>query len=136
MPVCNARPRPYDAVIMMFRSTALAAGLMAGVLGFAVPAQADTAGSVDQFLTTLDELGISDVNPADAVALGQSLCPLIAQRSQNTADIAAKVADSIGKPLGIGTMFTGATVSFLCPKAVDNIAEGLSDGRLPLPLFG
>lgn len=121
---------------MMFRSTALAAGLMAGVLGFAVPAQADTTASVDQFLTTLDGMGISNLNPTDAVALGQSLCPLIAQRSQNTADIAAQVSDSIGKPLGIGTMFTGAAVSFLCPKAVDNIAGSLSSGRLPLPLFG
>ena len=121
---------------MKFRLTVLAAGLMAGVLGFAAPAQADTTSSVDQFLTTLDGLGISNINPTDAVALGQSLCPLIAQRSQNTADIAAKVSDSLGKPLGIGTMFTGAAVSFLCPKAVDNIASSLSNGRLPLPLFG
>mgnify|MGYP006266319455 CR=1 FL=1 len=122
---------------MMFSRIAVAvvaAGLLAGVQ--AGPAAADTAGSVDQFLTTLDSLGISNLNPTDAVALGQSLCPLIAQRSQNTADIAAKVSDSIGKPLGIGTMFTGAAVSFLCPKAVDNIADSLSSGRLPFPLFG
>jgi hypothetical protein len=123
-------------VIMKFRSTAVAAGLMAAVLGFAGPAQADSTSSVDQFLTALDGLGISNINPTDAVALGQSLCPLIAQRSQNTADIAAKVSDSLGKPLGIGTMFTGAAVSFLCPKAVDNIANGLTAGKLPLPLFG
>ena len=121
---------------MKFRSTALAAGLMAGVLGFAAPAQADTTSSVDQFLNTLDSMGISNLNPTDAVALGQSLCPLIAQRSQNTADIAAKVSDSLGKPLGIGPMFTGAAVSFLCPKAVDNITNSLSNGRLPFPIFG
>ena len=42
----------------------------------------------------------------------------------------------MGKPLGIGTMFTGAAVSFLCPKAVDNIAGSLSAGKLPFPLFG
>lgn len=113
----------------------VAVGLFAGAQ--ATPASADTTTtSVDQFLTTLDGLGISNINPTDAVALGQSVCPLLAQRSQNTADIAAKVSDSIGKPLGIGTMFTGAAVSFLCPKAVDNIAGSLANGRLPIPLFG
>lgn len=121
---------------MKLRLTAMAAVLMACMPGFAGPAQADSTSSVDQFLTTLDGLGISNINPTDAVALGQSLCPLIAQRSQNTADIAAKVSDSLGKPLGFGTVFTGAAVSFLCPKAVDNIANGLTAGKLPLPLFG
>ena len=117
---------------MMFRSTALAAGLMAGVLGFAAPAQADTTSSVDQFLTTLDGLGISNVNPTDAVALGQSLCPLIAQRGQNTADIAMRVSEAIGRPIGAAGMFTGAAISLLCPRAVDKIAQG----RPLLPLFG
>ena len=112
----------------------VAAGLFTGA--HATPADADTTSNVDQFLTTLDGLGITNLNPADAVGLGQSLCTLLAQRSQNTADIAAKVSDSMGKPLGIGTMFTGAAVSFLCPKAVDNIAGSLSAGKLPFPLFG
>ena len=66
------------------------------------------------------------------MSLGQSLCPLVADRAQNTADIAAKVSDAIGRPLGIGTMFTGAAVSFLCPRAVENIANG----RQLFPLFG
>ena len=121
---------------MKLRSAALAAALMAVALPFAAPASADTTSSVDQFLTTLDGLGISNLNPTDAVALGQSVCPLLAQRSQNTADIAAKVSDSLGKPLGMGTMFTGAAVSFQCPQAVDRIAGSLADGRLPIPLFG
>lgn len=121
---------------MKLRRTALAVGLLAVALPFAAPAQADTTSGVDQFLNTLDGLGISNIKPADAVALGQSVCPLLAQRSQNTADIVAKVSDSIGKPLGVGTMFTGAAVSFLCPQAVDKIAGSVTSGRLPFPLFG
>ena len=110
--------------------------MLAAVLPATAPADADTAGSVEQFLTALDGMGISNINPTDAVALGQSLCPLLAQRSQNTADIAAKVSDSLGKPLGIGPMFTGAAISFLCPMAVDNITNSLANGKLPFPIFG
>ncbi|MGI9123455.1 MAG: DUF732 domain-containing protein [Mycobacterium sp.] len=108
--------------------------LLAGVLGggvFAAPAQAEPV-NVDNFLNTLDSLGITNINPADAVALGQSLCPMLAERGQNTADIAAKVSDAIGQPLGAAPMFTGAAISFLCPRAVDNVANG----RSLFPLFG
>lgn len=118
---------------MKLRRTVLAAGLLAGALSvFAAPAQADTSGNVDDVLTTLDGLGITGIAPGDAVAVGQSLCPLLADRSQNSADIAAKVADALGRPLNAPTAFTGVAVSFLCPKAIDKIVEG---GPL-LPLFG
>lgn len=116
---------------MKLRSSALAAGLLVGALSFAAPAQADTQ-DVTDLLQTLDGLGITGVAPQDAVALGQSLCPLLADRSQNSADIAAQVADALGRPLNAPTAFTGMAVSFLCPKAVDKIAQG---GPL-LPLFG
>ena len=116
---------------MKLRPTAMAAALLAGALSVAAPAQADTSGVTD-FLNTLDSLGISNIDPAQAVSLGQSLCPMLADRAQNTADIASKVSDTIGRPLGVGTMFTGAAVSFLCPRAVENIANG----RQLFPLFG
>ena len=115
-------------------SLILAAGLAGGV--FAAPAQADTAGSVDDFLKSLDGLGLGGIDPAQAVAVGQSLCPALAERGQNTADIASKVSDAIGRPLGPATMFTGAAISFLCPKAVENVTNDLSNGKLPIPLFG
>lgn len=116
---------------MKLRRPALAAGLLAGALSLAAPVQADT-GNVTDLLDTLDGLGVTGVAPQDAVALGQTLCPLLADRSQNSADIAAEVADALGRPLQAPTAFTGLAVSFLCPKAVDRIAQG---GPL-LPLFG
>jgi hypothetical protein len=33
-------------------------------------------------------------------------------------------------------MFTGTAISFLCPRAVDNVADSLSDGTPLLPIFG
>ena len=70
------------------------------------------------------------IDPARAVEVGQSLCPLLADRSQNTADIASTVADRLGRPLGPATMFTGIAVGFFCPRAVQDLA----DGRSPIPL--
>jgi len=120
---------------MKFRRSTVTTGLLAGLvsiaLPFAAPSHSDT-GSVEDVLGALDGIGITDIAPGDAVALGQSLCPLLADRSQNSADIAAQVADALGRPLSAPTAFTGMAVSFLCPKAVDRIVEG---GPL-LPLFG
>lgn len=115
----------------MLRRTVLAAVVAAGALQFAAPAGADTTDATD-FINTLDSLGITDIDPGEAVAIGQSLCPLLAQRGQNTADIAMQVSEAIGRPIGAAGMFTGAAISLLCPRAVDKIAQG----RPLLPLFG
>ena len=119
---------------MMFRrmtTAGLAAGLIAGAATFAAPAHADT--TADDFLGALSAAGIDNIDPGQAVELGQSICPLLAQRSQNTADIASTVADSLGRPLGPATMFTGIAVSFFCPRAVENLANGQSP--IPLPIL-
>lgn len=120
---------------MMFRrltTAGVAAGLIAGaaaglIVGTA-PAHADT--TTDAFLNALGDAGITNIDPARAVEVGQSLCPLLADRSQNTADIASTVADRLGRPLGPATMFTGIAVGFFCPRAVQDLA----DGRSPIPL--
>jgi len=124
--------------MMLRRATASVLVIFGGVLGgvFAAPAQADTAASVDNFLNAIDGLGITNLDPADAVEVGRSVCPLLAERGQNTADIAGKVSDVIGRPLGPSTMFTGAAISLLCPKAIENVTSSLSAGKLPLPLSG
>jgi len=133
----NTRAGPYDDQIMKLRRTSgslvLAVGLIGGV--FAVPAQADTADSIDDLLSTVDGLGIAGIAPGDAAALGESVCPLLAERGQNTADIAGQVSDVIGRPLGPATMFTGTAISFLCPRAVERVTGNLVDPSALLPLF-
>ena len=116
---------------MMFRRLAgatVAAGLITGAMALAAPAQADT--TTDDFLNALSSSGITGMDPGQAVELSQSICPLLADRSQNTADIASTVADRMGRPLGAGTMFTGIAVSFFCPRAVQDLAGG----QMPIPL--
>jgi hypothetical protein len=119
---------------MTFRrmaSAAVVAGLIAGAMTLAAPAQADTAS--DDFLAALNKAGITGIDPDQAVQLGQSICPLLADRSQNTADIASTVADKLGRPLGPAAMFTGVAVSFFCPRAVQDLANGQSP--IPLPFL-
>jgi hypothetical protein len=65
--------------------------------------------------------------------------PAQADSGQNTADVAAKVADVGGMPLGPAHMFTGLAISIFCPSAVARISDPapISDfvnGKTPIPL--
>ncbi len=112
---------------------AVSAGLLGGLLGVttavATPAaHADTA--VDVFLDALQSRGLLDIEPALAVAIGQSICPRLVEPGQAAANVAADVAEALGRPLGPATMFTGIAISVFCPGAV----AALADGRSPIPL--
>jgi hypothetical protein len=114
------------------RLAALVVGAFAMTVPFAAQAQADP--SDDAFIDSLSSAGLGATNPADAVALGQSVCPMLSQPGQTAADAAAQVADAAGMSLGPATMFTGLAISAFCPGAV----AALGDGESPIPfgLFG
>ncbi len=101
---------------LSFAAAVLAVGLITGAAAAAAPANADT--TVDDVLSSLGDAGITTIDPGTAIAVGQSICPLLAQRGQNSADIASTVADALGKPLGVAPMFTGAAISALCPGVI------------------
>lgn len=105
------------------------AGLIATASLLAAPAQADP--SADAFLNAVTGAGLGgNTDPANVVALGQSVCPMLSDPGQNAADVAAKVADQTGMSLGGANMFTGLAISFLCP----NVVESLASGQAPIPL--
>lgn len=110
----------------------LSAGVLACGPVWAAPAQADTID--DAFLSALTDAGIGAADPANAAALGQQVCPMLAEPGQDAADVAAKVADAGGMSLGPATMFTGIAISLFCPTAVSSIANGQSP--IPLGLLG
>jgi hypothetical protein len=116
------------------RKTALAlsVGVLASGLMWAAPAQADT--TYDAFLSALTNAGVGMADPADAAALGQQVCPMLAQPGQTAADVAAKVADAGGMSLGPATTFTGLAISLFCPAAMASIGSGQSP--IPLGLLG
>lgn len=111
---------------------AASAGLIAGSAGLAAPAQADS--TEDAFLPALTDAGVGTVDPTNAAALGQQVCPMLADPGQTVADVAAKVADAGGMSLGPATMFTGIAISMFCPTAVSSIAGGNSP--IPLSILG
>jgi hypothetical protein len=110
----------------------LSAGLLALGAAVAAPAQAEPA--EDAFLSALTEAGVGTADPANAVALGQQVCLMLAEPGQTAADVAGKVAEAGGMSLGPATMFTGIAISMFCPAAVSSIANG--ESPIPLPFLG
>jgi hypothetical protein len=115
----------------------VAGGFVAAATGLAAPAQADS--TTDAFLSALTDAGVSNIDPANAVSLGQSVCPMLADSSQTTADVASKVADVGGMSMGPATMFTGLAVSMFCPAAIARISDpatisDFANGQSPIPL--
>lgn len=106
--------------------------MVAAGVAWAAPAHADQAD--DAFLSALTNAGVGTADPANAAALGQQVCPMLAQPGQSAADVAAKVADAGGMSLGPATMFTGIAISLFCPAAVSSIANGQSP--IPLGMLG
>ena len=118
-----------------FHRAAFASLALSGMIGAAMSlgtgsSAADTA--TDVFLSALTGSGLSGVDTATAVRVGQSVCPMLAEPGQNVANVAADVADKIGRPLGPATMFTGLAIQVFCPGALAALAYGKS----PLPLPG
>jgi Protein of unknown function (DUF732) len=112
---------------------ALSAGLLTtGAVVAAAPAQAEPAD--DAFLVALTDAGVGAADPASAVALGQQVCPMLAEPGQTAADVTAKVADVGGMSLGPATMFTGIAISMFCPAMVSSIGTGTSP--IPLSILG
>ena len=114
------------------RFALLTAGVLVGAVLAAAPASADPMD--DAFLTAVDSAGVAVANPADAVALGQSVCPMLSQPGQDMADTASRVADAGGMSLGPATMFTGLAISAFCPGAMASLANG--ESPIPLGLLG
>jgi hypothetical protein len=114
------------------RLAALAVGAFALAVPFAAPAQADPVD--DAFIDSLSGAGVGVSDPAGAVALGQSVCPMLSQPGQTAADAAAQVANAAGMSLGPATMFTGLAITAFCPGAVAAIGNG--ESPVPFGLFG
>lgn len=111
---------------------ALTSGILAATAAVAAPAQADPVD--DAFLHAVSEAGVVMGDPQSAVAIGQQVCPMLADPGQNAANVAAEVADMGGLSLGPATMFTGIAISMFCPAMVSSIGNGVSP--IPLPFLG
>ncbi len=98
----------------------VALGTLATVLGLASPAHADSSGTdagLDaNFLTALDQAGITYQTAAGAIAVARNACGLMAQgRLQN--DVINDVAqENPGFAPSGATRFTAIAVNIYCPQ--------------------
>lgn len=121
-------PRPTS----LCRALALGAGLITAPLALAAPAASDPG--ADAFIGALADAGVGTADPANTVALGQSVCPMLAEPGQTAADVAATLAEAGGMPLGGAPMFTGIAITMFCPTAVSSIGSG--SPPIPLSILG
>jgi hypothetical protein len=94
--------------------------LMAGEV-WAPEVQADPAG--DAFVSALNNAGVNYGDPGSAVALGQSICPLLAQPGGSFAGAASSIANN-GIPPNMAALLTSIAISMYCPSMMASFANG------------
>ena len=114
---------------LTIRLLALAAGLLTAAAAFAAPAEADQTD--DNFLDSLNHAGVEFGEPGNAMAVGQSICPMLAQPGGNVAAAVANVRHR-GMSPQMAQMFTTIAIQTYCPEEMANIASGnLSMPQVP-----
>lgn len=110
--------RNWSAVI---GALAVSVGMVVAGEVWAPAAQADPGG--DAFLSALNNAGVNYGDPGSAVALGQSICPLLAQPGGSFAGAASNIANN-GIPPTMAALFTSIAISMYCPSMVASFANG------------
>jgi hypothetical protein len=104
-----------------FRVAAVAFGVFAAVAASIAPASADEGN--DAFLNALSGAGVGFGDPNTTAALGQAICPMLAQPGGNFAQAASTVTGS-GIPPGMAGLFTTIAIQMYCPTMVNQMANG------------
>lgn len=110
---------------LTIRLLAAAAGLLTAAAAFAAPAEADPVD--DNFIDALNHAGIDFGQPGNAMSVGQSICPMLAQPGGSVAAAAASVSHR-GMSPQMAQMFTTIAIQMYCPEEMANIANGNMPG--------
>jgi hypothetical protein len=112
------------------RVLTVAVGLVAAGATVAAPAQADPTS--DSFLAALNGAGVGYNDPASAVALGQSICPMLVEPGKSFASVASSLgAAPNGISPNMAAFFTGIAISMYCPSMMSGIGNGTFMNWLP-----
>ena len=115
---------------LTIRLLAAAAGLLTAAAAFAAPAEADPVD--DNFLDALNHAGVEFGQPGNAMAVGESICPMIAEPGGNVAAAVQRVRAN-GLSPGMAQMFTTIAIQTYCPMEMANIANGNLSGLPGVP---
>jgi hypothetical protein len=97
---------------------------------FSAPVEADPHD--DDFIDALSHAGVEYGEPGNAMAVGQSICPMIAQPGGSFAAAASGVAQR-GMSPQLAQMFTTIAIQTYCPEEMANIMGGNVSGLQQLP---
>ena len=104
--------------------------LIAAATAFSVHSEADP--SDDNFIDALSHAGIEYGEPGNAMAVGQSICPMLAQPGGSFAAAASGVARR-GMSPQMAQMFTTIAIQTYCPEEMANVLGGNVSGLQQLP---
>ncbi|GAA4292896.1 DUF732 domain-containing protein [Mycobacterium paraffinicum] len=110
------------------RLLAVVAGLLTAASAFAAPAEADNPD--DNFIDALNHAGIDFGEPGNAMSVGESICPMLAQPGGNFAAAASSVSGRGMSPM-MARMFTTIAIQTYCPEQMANLASGNLSGAVP-----
>lgn len=104
-----------------FRMAAVTIGVVAAAAAGVAPAHADTG--TDAFLDALNNAGVGYSDSNATAALGQAICPILAQPGGNFAQAASTVTGSGISP-GMAGLFTTLAIQMYCPTMISQMAGG------------
>ena len=110
------REPEMTASVMALRLLALAAGVLGMSATMAAPTHADMMGNA--FLTALNNAGISYGQPATAMAMGRSVCPMAVQPDGTFDSVVAKMAENSGMSHDVAAAFTIVAIATYCPAVL------------------
>jgi hypothetical protein len=97
---------------------------------FSAPVEADPHD--DDFIDALSHAGIEYGEPGNAMAVAQSICPMLAQPGGSFAAAASGVSQR-GMSPQIAQLFTTIAIQTYCPEEMANILGGNVSGPQQLP---
>jgi Protein of unknown function (DUF732) len=115
---------------LSIRLLAATACLITAAAAFAAPAEADP--NDDNFIDALNHAGVEFGQPGNAMAVGESICPMIAQPGGSMAAAVQRVRGA-GLSPAMAQMFTTIAIQTYCPNEMANIANGNLSGLPQIP---
>ena len=97
---------------------------------FSAPVEADPHD--DGFIDALSHAGIEYGEPGNAMAVGQSICPMLAQPGGSFAAAASGISHR-GMSPQLAQMFTTIAIQTYCPEEMANILGGNVSGLQQFP---
>jgi hypothetical protein len=123
MPALSNQPLAVRALIGM-------GCLLTVATAFSIPGGADP--SDDNFIDALSHAGIEYGEPGNAMAVGQSICPMLAAPGGSFAAAASGVAHR-GMSPQVAQMFTTIAIRTYCPDEMANLVGGNRYGQAQIP---